>query len=111
MDLRDAVTFHQLTLQAEGRSPPTLRHYLFFGKRFLEYLDDQHITPTLDALNTTNVRAAIQWHRGRASSGARGGQVSLAVFVETLKTLANFLTTEEVYPDSPLRKLKRVRVP
>jgi len=33
------------------------------------------------------------------------------VFVETLKTLANFLTTEEVYPDSPLRKLKRVRIP
>jgi hypothetical protein len=51
-DLRDAVTLHQLTLQAEGRSPQTLRHYLFFEKRFLEYLDEQHITPTLDALKS-----------------------------------------------------------
>jgi hypothetical protein len=25
MDLRDAVTFHQQTLQAEGRSPRTMR--------------------------------------------------------------------------------------
>src|SRR5207302_1133255 len=31
---------------------------------------------------------------------------ALNTFVRTLKTLANFLTTEEVYPDSPLRNLK-----
>jgi len=111
MTLADAVTYHQLSLTAEARSPQTLRLYLLYERKFLEYLETQHIAPTLDAFNSVNVRAALEWFRGRSSNGKRGGQTSEAAFVNTLKILGNFMAAEEIYVDSPLRKLRRVRVP
>lgn len=110
MDLRDAVTLHQLSLHAEGRSPATLRLYRLYEQRFLEYLDERHIAPVLEALQPLHVRAAVEWFRARGL-GHRGGQVAVHTFVATLKTWASFLEREGVWNDSPLRRLGHVRVP
>lgn len=110
MDLRDAVTLHQLALTAEGRAPATMRLYLLYQKRFLEYLDERHIPDTLEALGPLHVRAATEWFRERGL-GQRDGQVAVQTFVNTLKTWANFLEQEGVWENSPLRRVKPVRVP
>lgn len=109
VDLVDACSYHQLALQAEGRSPATLRLYLQYERRFLEYLEQRRIKPALDALNSLNVRQAVLWFQGR-QLGARQGAVATATFLATLKTWSNFLQAEGVWDDSPLRRVKRVKV-
>jgi site-specific recombinase XerD len=110
MDLADCVQYHQLSLQAEGRSPATLRLYLLYERRFLEYLTERRIPPDLDALSSLNVRNATEWFRAERTDGARGGQVAVCTFVSTLKTWASFLETEGVFTASPLVRVKRPRV-
>ena len=109
VDLVDAVSYHQLALQAEGRSPATLRLYLLYQRRFLEYLDARRIPPTLEALNPLNVRQSVLWFQAR-QLGARQGAVATATFLATLKTWSNFLESEGVWSDSPLRRVRRVKV-
>jgi site-specific recombinase XerD len=109
VDLADAVSYHQLALQAEGRSPATLRLYLLYQRRFLEYLALRGIPPTLEALNALNVRQSVLWFQARRY-GARDGQVATAVYLNTLKTWASFLEREGVWSVSPLRQVKRVTV-
>jgi site-specific recombinase XerD len=110
MTLANAVTHpscrcRRRALDADAAAVPALR------KEVPRVPGDSADRADLDALNTINVRAALEWFRGRASRGTRGGQVSTAAFVNTLKTLASFMEAEEIYTDSPLRKLRRVRVP
>jgi len=109
VDLVDACSYHQLALQAEGRSPATLRLYLQYQRRFLEYLEQRRIRPDLEALNSLNVRQAVLWFQGR-QLGARQGTVATATFLATLKTWSNFLEHEGIWTDSPLRRVKRVKV-
>jgi site-specific recombinase XerD len=109
VDLVDACSYHQLALQAEGRSPATLRLYLQYERRFLEYLGTRGIRPELDALSSLNVRQAVLWFQGR-QLGARQGAVATATFLATLKTWSNFLQAEGIWEDSPLRRVKRVKV-
>lgn len=109
MDLVDAVSFHQLALQAEGRSPATLRLYLLYERRFLEFLESRHISPTLEALSPLNARQAALWFQSR-KLGARGGVVATATFLDTLKTWSSFLAREEVFSDSPLHRVRRMKV-
>src|ERR1051326_1935328 len=111
MDLTDCIQYHQLSLQAEARSPKTLRLYLLYEKRFLHYLESQHIAPSLDALNPLNVRNGLEWFSARDSHGHRGGQVAAQAFVRVLKIWARFLETEGVYEMSPIARVKRPRVP
>jgi integrase len=120
MDLRYAVTFHQLALVAEGRAPKTQHLYLGYQRAFLEYLSEQHIAPTFDALNSLNVRAALEWLKSRSSMGSRGGQVTPKQFIGILKTWSNFLEREGVLTThhspltthhSPLHQLRAPRVP
>ena len=109
VDLNDAVTVHQLALAAAGRSPQTLRLYLLYETRFLGFLRERHIPPTLDALSPINVRQAVLWFQQR-HVGARHGEIATAQFLKTLKTWANFLEQEGVYQSSPLQRIKPMRV-
>jgi integrase len=109
VDLVDAVSFHQLALQAEGRSPATLRLYLLYERRFLEFLESRRISPTLEALNPLNARQAALWFQSR-KLGTRGGVVATATFLDTLKTWSSFLAREEVFSDSPLHRVRRMKV-
>jgi site-specific recombinase XerD len=111
MTLADAITYHQLSLQAEGRSPATLRLYLLYERRFLEYLESAGIAPKLDALNLLHVRNAIAWLRTRSIQGARSGQTVTRTFASTLKIWASFLEAEGIYTESPIARLKRPMVP
>jgi site-specific recombinase XerD len=111
MDLLDCVAYHQLSLHAEGRSPATLRLYLVYQRRFLEFLESRSIPPTLDALNPVNVRNGLEWCRTRPRNGAQGGQIATQAFVATLKTWARFLETEGIFTESPLTRIKRPKVP
>jgi hypothetical protein len=63
VDLRDAVSYHQLVLASEGRSAKTQRQYLIFERVFLHYLEAAGIAPELAALNVTNVREGLAWYR------------------------------------------------
>ena len=109
VDLLDAASLHQLTLQAEGRSPATQRLYLLYQRRFIEFLEVRHIAPRLEALNPLNARQAVLWFQQRGR-GARDGAVATAMFLNVLKTWAGFLEREGVWSDSPLRRVRRVRV-
>jgi len=109
VDLVDAASYHQLALQAEGRSPATLRLYLLYERRFLEFLEARRLPPTLDALNPLNARQAALWFQTR-KLGARGGVVATATFLDTLKTWSSFLAREEVFVSSPLQRVRRMRV-
>jgi len=109
VDLVDAASYHQLALQAEGRSPATLRLYLLYERRFLEFLAARQLAPTLDALNPLNARQAALWFQTR-KLGARGGVVATATFLDTLKTWSSFLAREEVFRDPPLQRVRRMRV-
>src|SRR5712692_4662692 len=111
MTLADAVTHHRLVLEAEGRSPATLRVYLHYERKFLEYLDTYGITSTLDALNTTNVRAALEWLRAQPrSDSTRNGEVAAKTFIRTLKTWSNFLEAEGLVSQSLISRIKPPRV-
>ncbi len=109
MDLRDAVSFHQLVLASEGRTEATQRQYLYFERIFLRYLEERQISPELTALNADNVRQATLWYRAQ-SEGTRGGEVAAMTFVDILRLLGRFLEREGVFPDSPLRNMRRVKV-
>lgn len=109
VNLEDAVTLHQLALSAAGRSPQTLRLYLLYEKRYLEYLAERHIPPELDQLSPVNVRQAVLWFQQR-HVGARRGEIATAMFLKTLKTWSNFLEQEGVYPSSPLHRVRPMHV-
>ena len=50
MDLRDALTLHQLTLASEGRTEKTQRQYRHFQTVFLRYLESARIAPSLASI-------------------------------------------------------------
>jgi site-specific recombinase XerD len=111
VDLRDAVSYHQLVLASEGRSEATQRQYLYFQRVFLRYLEHRAIEPTLDALNAANVRQALLWYQGQADQRrSRGGQVAAATFVDLMHLFARFLEREEIVDIDPLRSVRRVKV-
>jgi site-specific recombinase XerD len=109
VDLYDAATIHSLSLEAQGRSPATIRLYKLYEQRFLEYLHDRGLPADLDQLSSLHVRQAVLWFQQRRV-GKRGGQVATAAFLNTLKTWSNFLEHEEILPDSPLRRVRRVKI-
>jgi site-specific recombinase XerD len=109
VDLYDAASFHQLSLQAAGRSSGTMRIYLIYEKRFLEFLESRGLSADLEALSPLNVRKAVLWFQQR-QIGKRGGATATAYFLNVLKTWASFLEQEGVWQDSPIRKVKRVKV-
>jgi site-specific recombinase XerD len=108
VDLYDAASYHQLVLQTEGRSPATMRLYLLYEKRFIEFLEARKIPADLHALNAVNARQAVLWFQQHAH-GKRGGQQATRMFLNVLKTWAGFLEREGVWEDSPLRKVRRVK--
>lgn len=111
MDLRDAVAYHQLVLNAEGAALGTQRNYLHYGHMLIEGMAALGIEPTLDALSTANMRSVLQWYRARDKKNAsRGGVVGARQFVERVKTLARFLEKEEIIPTDTLRRLAAPRV-
>jgi len=111
VDLKDAISFHQLTAAAEGLARATQRQYLHFELVFLRYLDEQGIAPTLEALNETNVRSALLWYRQLPHPNAsRNGEIGGQILVDILHLFARFLEREGVFADDPLRKLRRVKV-
>lgn len=111
VDLRDAVAYHQLVLNADGRSARTQQHYFYFQRKFLEYLELRQIKPTLAALSVANVHAATTWYREQPHPNrTRNGEVGAQVFVSILKTWANKLEEDGIYEDSPLRKVRRVSI-
>ena len=109
MDLADAASYHQLVLASEGRSPQTMRLYLTYQKRFLEFLAARQIPADLDALNPLNVRQAALWMQ-KHGQGARGGEVATRTFLDVLRIWANFLEREGVWDVSPLRRVRRMHV-
>lgn len=109
VDLYDAASYHQLALGAAGRSPATLRLYLLYQKRFLEFLASRQIAPTLEALSPLYTRQAVLWFQQRRL-GQRGGASATAMFLNVLKTWSSFLEAEGIYVDSPLRRVQRVSV-
>ena len=111
MDLKDAISFHQLTAAAAGLARATQRQYLHFELVFLRYLDEQGIAPTLEALNETNVRSALLWYRQLPHPNAsRNGEIGGQILVDILHLFARFLEREGVFADDPLRKLRAVKV-
>jgi integrase/recombinase XerD len=82
---------------------------MLYERRFLEFLDVRRIPPTLDALNALNARQAALWFQTR-QLGTRGGVVATATFLDTLKTWSSFLAREEIFDDSPLQRVKRMKV-
>jgi site-specific recombinase XerD len=111
VDLRDAVSYHQLVLASEGRSVKTQRQYLIFERVFLHYLEARRIAPELDALNVTNVREALAWYRAQdVSQRTRNGEVAAQAFIDIMHLLARFLEREGILEDDPLRGLRRVKV-
>lgn len=111
VDLRDAVSYHQLVLASEGRSDATQRQYLMFERIFLRYLDARGIVPTLDTLNVLNVRQALVWYQAQsAKQRTRGGEIGSQTFIDIMHLLARFLEREEILDTDPLRTLRRVKV-
>jgi site-specific recombinase XerD len=111
MTLADAITFHHLTLASEGRTETTQRQYAYFQSVFLRYLESRGLPTGLDALNVTNVRDALAWYQARPDfRRRRGGEVASQTFIDTMKLWANFLEREGVLLDSPLAKLRRVKI-
>lgn len=111
MDLKDAVSYHQLVVASEGRTAATQRQYLYFERVFLRYLETANLAPTLDSLNAMNVRAALSWYGAQTDyRRRRGGEVAGMVLVDTLHLFARFLEREGIYEEDPLRKMRRVKV-
>jgi integrase/recombinase XerD len=109
--LADAVTLHQLALQAEGRSLHTQKQYLQYESLFLRYLEGQRIPPTLGALNLATVHAFLGWYRALPGPRrTRGGEVAVRAAADVLKRLARVIEDHGLVEDSPLRKLQRPRI-
>jgi integrase/recombinase XerD len=109
VDLFDAASYHQLVLHTEGRSQATLRLYLTYQRRFLDYLSERGLGADLDALNPVNVRQAVLWLQ-KHGQGARGGEMAARMFVDVMRIWSNFLEREGVWEVSPLRRVRRMRV-
>ena len=109
VDLLDAASYHQLALHSAGRSPATLRLYLLYERRFLEYLEARGISPQLEALNAVNVRQAVLWFQQRRL-GLHGGESATGMFLNVLKTWSAFLEQEGVWDVSPLHHVRRMKV-
>jgi integrase/recombinase XerD len=109
VDLYDAASYHQLALNAAGKSPETSKLYLIYERRFLEYLESRSIPTALESLNPLHARQAVLWFQQRRI-GKRGGASATAMFLNVLKTWASFLEQEGVWADSPLRRVHRVKV-
>lgn len=111
MDLRDAVSYHQLVLASEGRSQATQRQYLHFERVFLHYLESRGWKAALDALNAANVRQALLWYQGQPDHRrTRGGEVAGQAFIDIMHLFSRFLEREDILPDDPLRGVRRVKV-
>lgn len=111
MDLRDAISFHQLVLASEGRTEATQRQYLHFERVFLRWLDQAGMKPVLEALDTPNVRQALLWYQSQQTrQRTRNGEVAGKVFVDIMHTFARFLEREGVFTEDPLRAMRRVKI-
>lgn len=110
-DLRDAVSFHQLLLSANGASKFTQRQYLLYECAFLRYLDEHRIPPKLSELNVQRVSEFLVWYRGRDHPRrSRGGEVAVRAAADILKRLAQLLEDNGYFDVTPLRKLRRPRI-
>ena len=110
-DLRDAVSFHQLVLAANGASPHTQKQYLSYEVLFLEYLERKRLKPELSELNQARVREFLVWYRNRPHPRrTRGGEVAVRAAADILNRLGQVLEDNEYVPDNPLRKLPRPRI-
>ncbi len=111
MDLRDAITFHMLTLNEEGASLATQRHYKFYWNLLIEGREALGIPLDPMSLDTNNVRAVLHWYRSRVTKNSpREGDASVRVLALRAKTFSRFLERENIIPDDMLRKLKPPRV-
>jgi integrase/recombinase XerD len=110
-DLRDAVSFHQLVLGANGASEHTHKQYLDYEVRFLEFLRGRGIKPALNELRPDRVREFLVWYRTlEHPRRTRGGEVAVRAAADVLKRLGNLLEENEYVEVNPLRKLKRPRI-
>lgn len=111
MDLRDAVAYHQLVLNAGGARPATQTNYLHYERKLLEALESLGIPPSLDVLTTANVRRTTEWYRENMRHGtSRGGKVAVRQYVERIKTFARFLEAEEIIPPDTLKRLAAPKI-
>lgn len=110
-DLRDAVSFHQLVLSANGASVHTQKQYLLYGRLFLEFLARRKIDPALAELNLSRVREFLVWYRARTHPRrTRGGEVAVRAAADILKRLGSVLEENEFFEVNPLRKLGRPKI-
>lgn len=110
LDLRDAVAYHQLVLNAEGARVTTQRNYLHYEQILLNALEALGIPPTLESLTPSNVRLTLEWYRSNVRDMGRGGKTAIQQYVLRIKTFARFLENEEILPDNTLRRLTPPRV-
>jgi site-specific recombinase XerD len=111
MDLRDAVTFHMLTLSSEGASLQTQRHYKFYWELLIEGLEALGMSLDPMSLDTNNVRQFLHWYRGRVNKNSpRQGDSSVRVLALRANTFSKFLEREDIIPADLLHKLKPPRV-
>jgi site-specific recombinase XerD len=110
-DLRDAVSFHQLVLSANGASVHTQKQYLLYGRLFLEFLARRKVSPALTELNLSRVREFLVWYRARPHPRrTRGGEVAVRAAADILKRLGSVLEENEFFEVNPLRKLGRPKI-
>jgi site-specific recombinase XerD len=110
-DLRDAVSFHQLVLAADGASLGTQHQYLLYEALFLGYLQRRNVAPALEELNCTRVREFLQWYRNQPHPRrTRGGEVAVRAAADTLRRLGQILEDNEYAETNPLRKLPRPKI-
>lgn len=110
-DLRDAVSFHQMLLSANGASPATLTLYRIYELAFLEFLESRRVKPLISELNPRRVTECLVWYRNQARGiRTRNGEVAVKTLATVLKRLGTVLEENEYVEDNPLRKLPRPRI-
>lgn len=97
-DLRDAVAFHLLLLNAHGANADVKEQYLRYECLFLDWLKLQHVLPTLQALSPPNVRLFLAWYRDEPDSGA----VRVRAASDVLARLGVMLEDNGLVDDNPL---------
>ena len=111
MDLRDAVSFHQLVLGADGATEATQRQYLYYETLFLEWLQGKGSALAVEELSAERVTEFLVWYRHRDHSRrTRGGEVAVRMAASMLKRFGAVLADNDYFPDNPLRKLRRPRI-
>ena len=111
MDLRDAMSFHQMLLGANGASAYTQRQYLFYENLFVEFLQSKRYPLTIDELRPERVSEFLIWYRNRPHPRAtRGGEVAVRAAADILKRLGGVLEDNEYVEVNPLRKLRRPKI-